>query len=115
MHKISDVLPAWLIWRGDDRWLVQLTIRSDAKETRAEGEFDGRLKLFVKAPPIEGRVNQAIVQSIASSVGVPASHVNLVSGLKSKKKSVTIETPKETAIQLIEQPASIGHYSTMRS
>jgi uncharacterized protein YggU (UPF0235/DUF167 family) len=55
------------------------------------------------------------VQSIASSVGVPASHVNLVSGLKSKKKSVTIETPKETAIQLIEQPASIGHYSTMRS
>ena len=109
MHKISDDLPAWLIWRGDDRWLVQLTIRSGATETRAEGEFDGRLKLFVKAPPIEGRVNQAIVQSIASSVGVPASHVNLVSGLKSKKKSVVIETPKEAASQMIERLASIGH------
>ena len=109
MHKISDDLPAWLIWRGDDRWLVQLTIRSGAKETRADGEFDGRLKLFVKAPPIEGRVDQTIVQSMASAVGLPKTRVNLVSGLKSKQKSVVIETPKEAASQLIEQLASIGH------
>ncbi len=109
MHKISDDLPAWLIWRGNDQWLVHLAIRSGAKETRAEGEFDGRLKLFVKAPPIEGRANQTIVQSIASAVGVPKSRVNLVSGLKSKQKSVVIELPEEAATQLIEQLTSIGH------
>jgi len=43
MHKISDDLPSWLIWRGNDQWLVQLAIRSVAKETRAEGVFDWRL------------------------------------------------------------------------
>ena len=109
MHKFSDDLPAWLIWRGNDQWLVQLTIRSGAKETRADGEFDGRLKLFVKAPPIEGRANQTIVQSIVSAVGLPKTRVNLVSGLKSKQKSFVIEMPKEAATQLIERLASIGH------
>jgi hypothetical protein len=109
MHKTSEDLPAWLIWRGNDQWLVQLAIRSGAKETRADGEFDGRLKLFVKAPPIEGRANQTIVQSIASAVGVSKSRVNLVSGLKSKQKSIVIEMPREAGTQLIEQLASIGH------
>ena len=109
MHKTSEDLPAWLIWRGNDQWLVQLAIRSGAKATRADGEFDGRLKLFVKAPPIEGRANQTIVQSIASAVGVSKSRVNLVSGLKSKQKSIVIEMPREAVSQLIEQLASIGH------
>ena len=86
MQKISDDLPSWLIWRGNDQWFVQLTIRSDAKETCVDGEFDGRLRLFVKAPPIEGRANQTIVQSIASAVGLPKTRVDLVSGLKSKQK-----------------------------
>lgn len=57
MHKISPQLPSWLIWRGNDQWLVQLAIRSGAKETRANGELGGRLKLLIKALPIEGRAN----------------------------------------------------------
>jgi uncharacterized protein (TIGR00251 family) len=105
MHKISDDLPSWLIWRDNDQWLVQLAIRSVAKETRAEGVFDWRLKLFVKAPPIEERANQTIVKSIASAVGLSKTRVNLVSGLQSKQKSVVIEMPREAAIQLIERLA----------
>ena len=45
----------------------------------------------------------------AQLVGVPKSRVNLVSGLKSKQKSVVIELPEEAAAQLVEQLTSIGH------
>jgi uncharacterized protein (TIGR00251 family) len=109
MHKISPELPSWLIWRGNNQWLVQLAIRSGAKETRANGELDGRLKLSIKAPPIEGRANQAIVQSIALAAGIPTSRVQLVSGAKSKHKSLVIEMPEEASDSLAKQLASIGH------
>ena len=109
MHKISSKLPSWLIWRGNDQWLVQLVIRSGAKETRGNGELDGRLKLSIKAPPIEGRANQAIVQAIALAAGIPTSRVKLVSGAKSKHKSLVIEMPEEASDSLAKQLASIGH------
>lgn len=105
MHKISSELPSWLIWRGNDQWSVQLVIRSGAKETRGNGELDGRLKLSIKAPPIEGRANQAI----ALAAGILTSRVKLVSGAKSKHKSLVIEMPEEASDSLAKQLASIGH------
>ena len=103
MLKISPELPSWLKWRGKDQWLVQLAIRSGAKETCANGELDGRLKLSIKAPPIEGRANQAIVQSISLAAGIPTSRVKLVSGAKSKHKSLPIEMPEEASYSIAKQ------------
>ena len=109
MHKISPQLPSWLIWRGNDQWLVQLAIRSGAKETLANGELGGRLKLSIKALPIEGWADQAIVQSIALAAGIPTCRVKLVSGAKSRHKSLVIEMPEEGSDSLAKQLASIGH------
>jgi len=71
--------------------------------------LNGRLKLFVKAPPIEGRANQTIIAAISEVVDTARSGVQLVSGLKSKQKSVRIELPREAGVQLSQQLASIGH------
>ena len=88
---------------------MQLAIRSGAKETRGNGELDGRLKLSIKAPPIEGRANQAIVQAIALAAGIATRRVKLVSGAKSKHKSLVIEMPEEASDSLAKQLASIAH------
>ena len=108
MHKNGDELPVWLIWKHEE-WLLQLAILSGARETRADEVLNGRLKLFVKAPPIEGRANQAIIAAIAEAVDTARSGVQLVSGLKSKQKSVRIELPREAGVRLSQQLASIGH------
>ena len=108
LHKNGDELPVWLIWKREG-WLVQLAIRSGARETRADGVLNGRLKLFVKAPPIEGRANQTIIAAIVEAVDTARSGVQLVSGLKSKQKSVRIELPREAGVRLSQQLASIGH------
>ena len=108
MHKNSDELPVWLIWKHEG-WLVQLAIHSGARETRADGVLNDRLKLFVKAPPIEGRANQTIIVAIAEAIDMSRSQVQLVSGLKSKQKSVRLELPREAGARLSHQLASIGH------
>ena len=109
MHKISPELPSWLIWRGNDQWLVPLVIRSGATETHANGGLDGRLKLSIKVPPIEARASQAIVLSIALAAGIPTSRVTLVSGAESNHKSLVIEMPEDASDSLAKQQASTGH------
>ena len=108
LHKNGDELPVWLVWKHEG-WFVQLVIRSGARDTRADGVLNGRLKIFVKAPPIEGRANQTIIAAIAEAVDTAKSQVQLVSGLKSKQKSIRLELPREAGARLSQQLASIGH------
>lgn len=93
MHKVTVFAePPWLR-RHADGLLVQLLIRSGAKTTRVEGVLGDRLKLYVAAPPIEGRANVAITHAIATALGLSKQQVCLVSGLKSKCKTVLICNP----------------------
>lgn len=109
MHKDPSVAgPVWLQYRKDG-FLIQLAIRSGAKVTRAEGVFDTRLKLHVAAPPIEGRANLTITHVIADALGVPKTHVRLVSGLKSKQKTVFVERLDLPLEQVVTALEGLGH------
>ena len=109
MHKDPSVAgPVWLQCRTDG-FLIQLAIRSGAKVTRAEGVFDTRLKLHVAAPPIEGRANLAITHAIADVLGVPKTQVRLVSGLKSKHKTVFVEQLDLPLEQVVTALEGLGH------
>lgn len=109
MHKAScEQNPCWISAHGQ-HLLIQLHIRSGAKQTRAEGVFDDRLKLFVAAPPIEGRANLAIVLAIAEALGMPKTRVRLVSGLKSKRKTVLLEQPDLEMHHIQSRLELLGH------
>lgn len=93
VHKVPESAGASWLTMHPDGVLVRLWIRSGAKTTKVEGVHDDRLKLFVAAPPIEGRANLAITYAIAEAVGVTKQQVRLVSGLKSKRKTALIADP----------------------
>lgn len=48
-------------------------------------------KVSVKAPPSEGKANEAIVRALAAHFGTSASRVRLVSGARSKRKVFAID------------------------
>ncbi|MCB9556766.1 MAG: DUF167 domain-containing protein [Deltaproteobacteria bacterium] len=50
-----------------------------------------RIKLSVKAPPVDGKANQAVVALIAEALGVPKAQVSVVAGTTGKRKSLRIE------------------------
>ena len=61
-----------------------------ASKTAAAGEHDGRLRVRVAAPPVEGAANEELARFLAKAFGVPVRDVEIVSGHASKSKRVRV-------------------------
>lgn len=67
---------------------VKLTPRAGADEiVGLDGEA---LKIRIKAPPVEGRANEALLAFLARRLGVPRAAVELVSGAGDRRKVVRV-------------------------
>ncbi|EGF91375.1 hypothetical protein ABI_27900 [Asticcacaulis biprosthecium C19] len=76
------------------RLAVRLTPRSSADAIDGWGEDEqGRrfLKVRVRAAPIEGRANEALIVFLAKTLGVPKSRLSLVAGDTSRLKQIEID------------------------
>jgi hypothetical protein len=62
--------------------------RASKNEIADLGSESIRIKLT--APPIEGKANRALIRLLASVVGVSQKDVEIVSGLRSRQKTVGI-------------------------
>ena len=51
---------------------------------------DGTVKIRLKAPPVEGRANQALIEYLAEVLRVPASRIEIVAGASSHNKLIAI-------------------------
>lgn len=49
------------------------------------------LRARVKAPPVDGAANNALVQIVAKALGVPRNKVMLVSGVTARNKILEVE------------------------
>lgn len=72
---------------------IKLEVRLTPRASRDEigGRREGVLQVRVKAPPVDGRANEALRKLIAKRAGVPKSRVTIVRGEKSRRKLVAIE------------------------
>ena len=52
---------------------------------------DGRLKVAVTAPPVDGEANAAVVELIAKTLGVAKSAVSVVAGASSRRKTIRVD------------------------
>lgn len=67
-----------------------IAVKTNAKKNAVEQTADGSLRVFVKAPPQEGRANEAVIEVLAAHFKVPKSRVAIVGGFKSKMKIINI-------------------------
>jgi len=71
---------------------VTLAVRAQpgAKKTAIAGVYgegaEAQLKIAVHAPPVEGRANQALLEFLAETFGIPRSSVELRSGNTNRSK-----------------------------
>lgn len=66
--------------------LVRVRIKPGAKAESVELRPDGSLRIQVKAPPVEGKANEAVVALLADYFGVKRSAVTLKHGASSRDK-----------------------------
>jgi uncharacterized protein (TIGR00251 family) len=51
---------------------------------------DGRLKLSVTAPPVDGEANAAVIELLAKTLGVARGAVEVIAGTSSRRKTVRV-------------------------
>jgi hypothetical protein len=79
-------------WAKDVDGGVELLVlvQPRASRTKVVGEHDGRLKIALAAPPVDGEANAALVDFLAEALGVKRSAVELVDGLTGRRKRVRV-------------------------
>ncbi len=83
---------------------LALHIQPGAKKTELVGEHGDRLKIKIKAPPVEGEANLYLIEFLAKLLKVPKSKVHLLSGESSRQKLVLVELTMDEALRLIILP-----------
>ncbi|MFP5354023.1 MAG: DUF167 domain-containing protein [Gemmatimonadota bacterium] len=71
---------------------VRFPVRVQPRASRTEiaGTHQGALKVRLQAPPVDGAANEALVEFLAESLGVPRRMVEIVSGASSRTKLVEV-------------------------
>ncbi len=61
-----------------------------ASQSRIVGPHDGRLKVQLAAPPVDGAANTALIDLLANTLAVPRGAIELVRGHTGKRKTLRI-------------------------
>jgi len=77
---------------------LSVYIQPGAKKTEISGEHDGKLKIRVCAPPVEGAANEALIKFISKQLGLSKSKVKIASGDKSRHKILEIDMEESEVI-----------------
>ena len=77
--------------------VLVLSLHVQPKASKAEwaGLPGARLKLSIKAPPIDGKANQHLLKFMASEFGVKQSACTLLTGDSGRDKRVAIKAPRK--------------------
>ncbi len=79
-------------WARDEAGgvVLEVLVQPRASRTRAVGEHDGRLKLQLAAPPVDGEANQALIEFLARALGARKADVAIVRGETGRRKTVRV-------------------------
>ena len=70
---------------------LEILVQPRASRSKIVGEHDGRLKIALAAPPVDGEANAALVKLLAKHLGVGKRSVRIVSGETGRRKAVVID------------------------
>ncbi len=55
-------------------------------------EEEGRWKIYLRAPALEGRANKALIKFLSERLKVAKSQIEIIKGLKSRRKTIKISS-----------------------
>jgi uncharacterized protein (TIGR00251 family) len=90
---MTEVGPGWCRWDGPDLLLMLKLQPRASRDAFAEAQ-DGRLRVRITAPPVEGRANAHLLAWLARQFGVARSAVSIETGHASTLKRVRIRAPR---------------------
>lgn len=98
----------WHHWEGDVL-ILNLHVQPKASKNEWSGLHGDRLKLRIKAAPIDGKANQQLIGFIADQFEVRKSACTLISGESGREKRIAISSPKK--LPLLPDSLQFGNCS----
>lgn len=84
--------PDWYRWDGEDL-ILELHVQPGARREELAGQHGGRLKVRIKAPPVEGRANRNLIKFLANLFGIAPRDITLLRGESGRDKRLRIHRP----------------------
>jgi uncharacterized protein (TIGR00251 family) len=70
--------------------LLKVKVKPNSKKTSVEKLEDESLKVNLKAPPVDGKANEELVEVLSKFLKIPKSHIMIKAGKTSKDKLIQI-------------------------
>jgi uncharacterized protein len=91
-------MPPWLR-EAAGAVLLEVLVQPRASRTRVAGEHDGRLKIQLAAPPVDGEANEALIAFLAAALGVRRADVTIERGAAGRRKTVRVAGAGAAAVR----------------
>ena len=87
---------------GDGAVTFDVLVQPRASRAKLGPLHDGRIKVAVTAPPVDGEANAALVEFLADALGVRKADVQLLDGDTSRRKRLAVRgvAPAEVMVRL---------------
>jgi uncharacterized protein (TIGR00251 family) len=83
----------WYCWH--DRALVlRLRVQPRANRDEIAGQHGNRLKIRLRAPPVDRKANESLIRFVAELCGVTKADVEIISGTSGRDKRVRVDAPR---------------------
>ena len=86
-------------WQGEDL-ILNCRIQPKASADCFDGVDNDRLRVRIKAPPVDGKANQHLIKFLSRQFRTPQQGVTLESGHNGRNKRVRISNPRQLPPEL---------------
>jgi len=78
---------------------VDVLVQPRASRAKVGPIHDGRLKVAVTSPPVDGEANAAVIELFAKQLGVSRGAVEVIAGASSRRKTLRITGVTAAAVE----------------
>jgi uncharacterized protein (TIGR00251 family) len=82
----------------EDGVVVEVLVVPRASKCSFAGVHDGRIKVLLDAPPVDGKANEALIAFFAKALGRPKRDVTIARGLKGRQKTLVLQETTVAAV-----------------
>ena len=93
--QAEETLPIFAAAAGPGAWTLRVAVTPGGAKDALAGLAEDRLRVRLRAKAVEGRANAALTDFLAVCLGLKTRQVRIVSGEKSRKKTIRIEAESE--------------------
>jgi len=90
LTESKSLSAAGCIESSTDGLLINVTVQPKASKNKVVGIFNGRVKIAITAPPVDGKANARVIAMLAKFFELPKSAICLKSGHRSRQKRLLL-------------------------